>query len=798
MPTNRPSRRLAVVSFPVLIVAMLSQMLAGSALAAGVTSAAFSGGSGTAVVGGTLYAKSGAALTLTVVTDAATNCVALSGAHSASSTIPSAASSTFKTWTFSLTAATGADGSRSTTVTAFDGADCVSGAQASVNRTYSIDNTAPVVTGTRSPAANGFAWNNSDVTLTWSATDAGSGVAGGPTPASDGLTTNSPGVLKTSTASDAVGNIGTGSMTLKLDKTPPSITGSRNPAANANGWNNTNVTVSFSCSDGQSGIRTCTGSTAVTSNVVNQSVAGSALDFADNTTATSVIVNVDKNAPTISGAPAGSPNSAGWYNADVTVVWSCSDTGGSGFAAAACANSTISTEGVSQTLTRSVTDVAGNTSTPATSSPAVKLDKTPPATTATSTPSGGGSTITVTLAATDALSGVQSTSFRLDGGSVQLYGPGNVPTFSGQGNHVLEYWSTDQAGNVEQHHTLGASIDGTPPIISISQAPAPNANGWNNTNVTVSFACSDAGSGIASCPSPVTVTSEGANQPVSGTAFDNAGNSATAGTTVSIDKTQPTLTAQRSPVANGNGWNNSDVVVTFACTDALSGVSTCPAAQTVAQQGAGQSVTGTASDKAGNGRSLTVGSINVDKTAPQVAVSGVTAGGTYTQGAYSAACSSTDALSGIATPATLSTSGGPTGTVTLTCAGAADRAGNSQTAPVSVQINVTESTGSTGFNFGGFLPPVAGNGAVNHVWPGSTIAVRFSLGGFRGMNIFAAGYPGQCRLNLLGHATRGRLAACRLAMGTQALVQPVHRHVQLLLVHLWLVVRVPHAGAQVQ
>ena len=111
-------------------------------------------------------------------------------------------------------------------------------------------------------------------------------------------------------------------------------------------------------------------------------------------TSTTVTVNVDKNAPAISGAPAGSPNANGWYNSDVTVVWTCSDTGGSGLAAGACANSTISSEGAGQTLTNSVTDVAGNASSTATSSPAVNLDKTAPTTTATSVSGDGGSTFT--------------------------------------------------------------------------------------------------------------------------------------------------------------------------------------------------------------------------------------------------------------------------------------------------------------------------------------------------------------------------------------------------------------------
>ena len=66
-------------------------------------------------------------------------------------------------------------------------------------------------------------------------------------------------------------------------------------------------------------------------------------------------------------------------------------------------------------------------------------------------------------------------------------------------------------------------IDDKPPGISASTSPPPNANGWSNSNVTVTFACADTRSGVATCPTPVTVATQGANQVVSGTAADKAG-----------------------------------------------------------------------------------------------------------------------------------------------------------------------------------------------------------------------------------------------------------------------------------
>src|SRR5262249_10778476 len=114
--------------------------------------------------------------------------------------------------------------------------------------------------------------------------------------------------------------------------------------------------------------------------------------------------------------------------------------------------------------------------------------------------------------------------------------------------------------------------DTTPPVITAIPSPQANPSGWNNTTVTVTFSCSDNDSGIAICPGPVTVSTEGAHQVITGTAVDKAGNSASATVSLNIDKTRPIVPATATPAANANGWNNGPVVVTFAATDALSSV----------------------------------------------------------------------------------------------------------------------------------------------------------------------------------------------------------------------------------
>ena len=98
----------------------------------------------------------------------------------------------------------------------------------------------------------------------------------------------------------------------------------------------------------------------------------------------------------------------------------------------------------------------------------------------------------------------------------------------------------DKAGNVSTA-TATISIDRTNPTIVATQTPAANATGWNNSNVTISYTCGDSLSSVQTCPSPVTISTEGANQAVTGTVTDKAGNSASVTSIVKLDKTPPTI-----------------------------------------------------------------------------------------------------------------------------------------------------------------------------------------------------------------------------------------------------------------
>ena len=194
-----------------------------------------------------------------------------------------------------------------------------------------------------------------------------------------------------------------------------------------------------------------------------------------------------------------------------------------------------------------------------------------------------------------------------------------------------------------------------------------------------------------------TFSTEGANFTATSTGgcADYADNVATPVTVgpIKIDLTKPTISAAATTQANANDWYKSDVTVHFTCADNLSGTFSCPADQTLSGEGTALSSTAqTVTDRALNGSDPSnVVTVKIDKTAPSVLLTGVTEGATYPFGSVpTAACSTTDALSGVATQATLNTTGGNgdgSGNLTATCSGATDLAGNGAT-PVSVHYTV--------------------------------------------------------------------------------------------------------------
>ena len=325
--------------------------------------------------------------------------------------------------------------------------------------------------------------------------------------------------------------------------------------------------------------------------------------------------------------------------------------------------------------------------------------------------------VAVTWSVTDEQSSVSS-----------MAGCGSSAVNSDTAESTFTCSATSAGGTATQSVTIRR--DATAPTISGLATPAA-VNGWNTGDVTVSFTCVDGLSGVASCGTDTTLTADGAAQSVTGTAVDNAGNSASATVSgINIDKTAPIISGEATTLPNGSGWYNGDVRVEFTCSDALSGLASCGPNENLVGDGAGQSVSGTAVDNAGNLASATVSGINIDKTAPTL--SPTVLPNTILLGAVGVvSAGASDELSGIASVSCDALDTSSVGVKFVWCT-ATDKAGNTATTSVSYSVI---------YDFAGFFRPVDNLPVVNVVKAGSAIPIKFSLRGNQGLDIFMLGYP---------------------------------------------------------
>jgi hypothetical protein len=155
-------------------------------------------------------------------------------------------------------------------------------------------------------------------------------------------------------------------------------------------------------------------------------------------TASATYTIVDTVAPTLSGAPTTDPNAAGWYSGPVTISWTAGDVGSGVDPATEPADGVLSDDGVGQTASATVADRAGNETT-AQSSPAVNIDGTDPEVAFSgSTSYGLLDTVSITCSASDALSGIATSTCESTTGSAWSFGPGT---------HARSATATDDAGN---------------------------------------------------------------------------------------------------------------------------------------------------------------------------------------------------------------------------------------------------------------------------------------------------------------------------------------------------------------
>jgi hypothetical protein len=160
-------------------------------------------------------------------------------------------------------------------------------------------------------------------------------------------------------------------------------------------------------------------------------------------------------------------------------------------------------------------------------------------------------------------------------------------------------------------------IDTKPPSIAVPVAQrGPDSNGWYNHAVNASWSGSDGNSGIAGCDTKTYSGPDGANASISGGCQDVAGNRASRALPLSYDASPPQITgANPDRVPDFGNWFLNPVTLTFAGSDATSGVARCDQVAYSGPDGAQAGVTGGCTDKAGNVATTSV-PIAYDANAP--------------------------------------------------------------------------------------------------------------------------------------------------------------------------------------
>ncbi len=315
------------------------------------------------------------------------------------------------------------------------------------------------------------------------------------------------------------------------------------------------------------------------------------------------------------------------------------------------------------------------------------------------------SSVDIDFTCNDSGSGIQSC------GPDTTLGDGTDQSYTGT--------AVDLAGNTSTDVVTGINVDTVAPGITGVLSPAvPNGSGgWYTTTVDVDFQCDDDRSGVDTCDGDTPIT-DGHAGSATGTAVDMAGNTAVAVVSgVNVDTVAPTITGSLGLVKPASGWFNVPVPVIFTCGDATSGVADCGPNQT-AGEGEDQSVSGTATDVAGNTRTATVSDIDVDLTAPLVAFEDGF-GSTHVYGSVPSypACVASDALSGLVS--CVVTGGGTTVGEHTLVATATDRAGNTAKAELTYTV--------VAWTLKGFTNPVDMGGVLNTVKGGSTVPLKFEI-----------------------------------------------------------------------
>jgi Bacterial Ig-like domain len=267
-------------------------------------------------------------------------------------------------------------------------------------------------------------------------------------------------------------------------------------------------------------------------------------------------------------------------------------------------------------------------------------------------------TQTVTLAASDATSGVSRMEWWVDGGATQTGPAGTAVTFPADGTYTLEHRAVDAAENASARVSDTVRIDTVVPVDTTPAAPA----GWQTSAWSVTPTGTDADSGVAAVQArvdgvpvtgtPVVIGTDGPHT-LETRVLDRAGNATAWRTqTVKIDRHAPADTTPAVPA----GWRTTAWTTTPSADDGAgsgvvrvewrlgsAGAISTAAPATVSAEGTTELQT-RAVDAVGHASAWRSQTVRIDHTAPVAGVACVPAAAPT---GYACTASGTDAGSGV-------------------------------------------------------------------------------------------------------------------------------------------------------
>jgi hypothetical protein len=408
--------------------------------------------------------------------------------------------------------------------------------------TLRYDATPPQATVTpgRQPNANG--WYNASVSVGFAWRDASSGTGAceqsrtyaGPDAGS---------VTLSAVCTDVAGNSAAASFSLRYDATSPSATAVPARPPDANGWYRGPITVDFTGTDDTSGLDACTAPQTYAGPDAGAAwVSGSCYDRAGNTSASAVFgLKFDATPPVVTHVvPVRGADRADWYNRPVAFAVQGTDAMS---AIDSCPAATYTgPDSASATFVGACLDKAGNRGT---KSFALRYDATGPQVrpAPSRAPDANGwynHPLAVGFDGADAISGIESCA--------------PPETYSGPDSTsaAVSGICLDRAGNASVG-SLEVRYDGTPPQVTgaVPSRP-PDANGWYNRALVVSFQGADTTSDIDACTQIRYAGPDTTAISLTGSCRDRAGNaSGVLPFALRYDATPPAVT--RATVKPGNG-----------------------------------------------------------------------------------------------------------------------------------------------------------------------------------------------------------------------------------------------------